>query len=101
MPEIDLGEFWSGYHGTLARIRAERPATVDAVAGILNDFEDPSAGIAFFGHNADDQLSHALSDTGWTVTYLEHDYLWDAQSPSGGEWLHCVEGDIYRGRYRH
>lgn len=95
---LSLGSFWEGYDATLARIRRERPVTVDEVVKILNDFQSPSAGIAFFGNNADDHLSDALAEMGWDVRYIEHDYLWEAQSPAG-EWLHNVEGDVYRGRY--
>lgn len=95
-----LDSFWAGYDATLARIRAERPATVDAVVTILNDFQPPSAGIAFFGNNADDRLSDALLDAGWDVDFIERDYLWEAHNRRSGEDLHYVEGDVYRGGYR-
>jgi hypothetical protein len=94
-----LREFWSGYEKTLSRIRTERPTTADAVATILNDFQPPSMGIAFFGNNADDSLADALRDAGWTIRFLENDYLWEASSPSG-TWMHYTEGDVYSGRYR-
>lgn len=84
-------DFWAGYAATLARVRAERPSTVDGVAAILNGFQAPSAGTAFFGNNADDRLSDAL------VRLLERDYLWEARHPGSGEWLHYVEGDVYPG----
>ena len=92
-------DFWSGYAATLARVRAERPGTVDGVAAILSGFQAPSAGIAFFGNNADDQLSDALADAGWQLRFLERDYLWEARHPGTGERLHCVEGDVYPGPY--
>jgi hypothetical protein len=97
---MTLDGFWAGYDRTLARVRAERPATVDAVAVILNDFQPPSAGVAFFGNNADDTLAMALADAGWDVEYLGADYLWQAQNRATREWLHDVEGDVYPGRYR-
>jgi hypothetical protein len=92
-------DFWSGYAATLARVRAERPSTVDGVAAILSCFQAPSAGIAFFGNNADDQLSDALADAGWQLQFLERDYLWEARHPGTGERLHCIEGDVYPGPY--
>ncbi|HEY1700758.1 MAG TPA: hypothetical protein VGG75_13680 [Trebonia sp.] len=91
--------FWAMYAATLARVRAERPSTVDAVAAILNDFQEPSSGIAFFGNNADDHLSYALRDAGWNLRYLENDYLWEAENRVTGETMHYVEGDVYRGSY--
>jgi hypothetical protein len=92
-------DFWAGYAATLTRVRKEQPDTVDALAAILNDFQPKSAGVAFFGNNADDQLAAALRDAGWHLRFLEHDYLWEAQHPRTGEWLHYVEGDVYPGRY--
>jgi hypothetical protein len=94
-----LDSFWAGYELTLARIRAEKPATLAEIAKILNAFQEPQAGAAFFGNNADDQLALALADAGWVVGYLEGDYLWEAGNPASGEWIHYVEGDLYEGRY--
>jgi hypothetical protein len=95
-----LDSFWAGYSRTLARIRAERPTTVEAVTAILNDFQPPSAGVAFFGNNADDTLAAALSDAGWRLRFIGGDYLWQAQNKTSLAELHCVEGDVYAGPYR-
>lgn len=94
-----LSEFWEGYDRTLKRIGDEEPQTLAAVAAILNDFQPPSAGVAFFGNNGDEHLSVALMGVGWDVRFIEHDYLWEATSPIG-DTLHYVEGDIYPGLYR-
>jgi hypothetical protein len=96
---MGLDSFWAGYDATLAKVRAERPTSVSAVAAILNEFQRPSVGVAFFGNNADDQLSLALRDAGWDVIYIEGDYVWEAHQPVSGAWLHNVEGDVYAGRY--
>lgn len=96
-----LDSFWAGYDATLKRVRKERPETLASLAGILNAFQPPSAGTAFFGNNADDHLSLALRDAGWDVQFIEGDYLWDAFNPKSREWIHCVEGDVYPGGYRH
>jgi hypothetical protein len=93
-------DFWAGYAATLARIRADRPSTAAGVAAILNGFQAPSAGTAFFGNNADDRLSDALADAGWQLRFLERDYLWEARHPDSGERLHYVEGDVYPGPYQ-
>jgi hypothetical protein len=97
---LSLNSFWAGYDATLARVRAEKPDNLKALAAILNAFQPPSSGVAFFGNNADDQLSLALRDAGWDVQFIEGDYLWDAYSKSGDEWIHCVEGDLYAGPWR-
>ncbi|MBO0813829.1 MAG: hypothetical protein J2P30_01545 [Actinobacteria bacterium] len=100
---MSLDGFWAGYDATLARVRAEKPATLEDLAGILNAFQPPSAGAAFFGNNADDQLALALRDAGWYVHWLEGDYLWEAHRPGPGGstvWIHYVEGDVYGGPYR-
>jgi hypothetical protein len=94
-----LDDFWRGYDATLARVRLERPSTTAAVVEILNAFQPPSAGIAFFGNNADEHLSTALAAAGWDVRYIEGDYLWEAHQPTTGAWLHNVEGDVYDGQY--
>jgi hypothetical protein len=97
---MGLDAFWEGYDRTLKRVRDEKPTNVTDLAAILNAFQPPSAGVAFFGNNADDQLPHALRDAGWDVQYIEGDYLWDAVYPPTKEWIHCVEGDLYAGRWR-
>ena len=93
-------DFWAGYAATLARVRYEQPSTADGLAAILNRFQAPSAGTAFFGNNADDQLCDALADAGWDLRFLERDYLWEARHPGTGERLHYVEGDVYPGPYK-
>lgn len=94
---MSLADFWRGYDATLARVRMGRPATTAAVVALLNDFQRPSAGIAFFGNNADDRLSEALADAGWDVQFIEGDYVWEARHPHSGAVLHSVEGDVYDG----
>lgn len=96
---MSLDAFWRGYELTLHRVRLERPATVEQLAAILNDFQPPSAGVAFFGNNADEHLSDALAEAGWCVHYIEGDYLWEAHHDGGGQ-IHYVEGDVYPGPYR-
>lgn len=97
---MDLASFWAGYETTLARVRDERPDTLASLAAILNAFQPPSVGVAFFGNNADEQLSGALTTAGWDVRFIEGDYLWEARHPATGAWIHYVEGDIYDGRHQ-
>jgi hypothetical protein len=91
------GGYWAQHDAIAARIRAERPRTLGALTAILNTFEPPSSGVAFFNDD-DGDLPAALEAAGWTVRY-EARYLWEAQSPTG-EWMHYVEGDVYGGRNR-
>jgi hypothetical protein len=95
--------YWKAYDATLARIRMHRPQTVDAVAAILGDFQQanqPDPAVGFFPSGGDDYLADALSDAGWTIRYIEGDYLWEALSKATGQDLHYIEGDVYRGPYR-
>jgi hypothetical protein len=98
--------FWQAYDAMLARIRAERPQDIRTLFDILRDVApEPSAGEAFALEGG--SLMLALVDAGWLMYGIEGDYLWEARSPTGppplpsrGEWIHYVEGDVYRGRYR-
>ena len=94
---MNLASYWEAYQATLATIRKRMPATVDQVVEILNSFEDPSSGIAFFPSGADDTLSDAIFDAGWHIRYIEGDYVWQATNALTGQTFHYVEGDIYRG----
>jgi len=87
--------YWKGYHRTLATIRAERPATFAGLKLILDRFDRPSAGDAFFPGGADDTLADALSDAGWSVKFEEGDYLYTAVHPESGAVVQHVEGDLY------
>jgi hypothetical protein len=93
-------QFWAGYASTLARVRASKPRTLDALAAILNAFQPPSSGVAFFGNNDDDTLADALTDAGWHVEFIEGGYLWQASPLGSDEWIHYVEGDLDPGRWK-
>lgn len=96
MPNLDA--YWAKYDDTLKRVREEKPADLAALKVILDSFSAPSSGVAFFPNGADDQLDDALIDAGWSINYIEADYLWQAKSPTG-ERIHFVEGDIHEGRW--
>jgi hypothetical protein len=97
MPGLD--GYWRAYDATLARVRDERPADLAALKTILDAFCAPSSGVAFFPGGADETLADALAYAGWSVEWIEGDYLWGARSPTG-EYIHHVEGDLYPGRWR-
>lgn len=88
--------YWDKYDRTLALIVEEKPQTVDGVKAILDQFEPPSSGLAFFPGGADDTLGDALHQSGWSIDWREGDYLWVGRSKTG-ETLTYVEGDVYRG----
>jgi hypothetical protein len=88
--------YWERHAATLARIRAESPSTFAGVRLILDVFTPRSSGDAFFPDGGDDTLADALTDAGWTVTYLEGTYLYRASHPSGAV-LTYVEGDLFEG----
>ena len=92
---MSLDLYWQAYDRTLALIRAERPATFAALKLILDRFEPPSSGDAFFPGGADDTLADAIMDAGWSLAFEEGDYLWTATHPYSGAVIHHVEGDLY------
>jgi len=93
---MSLDAYWNKYDSTLSRIRAEKPTTFAALKEILDSFEPPSSGDAFFPGGADDSLADALHDAGWHVNFQEGDYLWLGTSPAGHR-ITYVEGDVYEG----
>lgn len=90
-----LDAYWAAYDRTLARVRTERPNTFDALKAILDAYEPPSSGDAFFPGGADDDLADALHDAGWTLRFTEGVYVYTATHPTTGARLEHVEGDIY------
>lgn len=92
-----MDAYWTKYDQTLARVVSERPTTFDDLKVILDSFEPPSSGEAFFPGGADETLGHALTAAGWRVNYREGDYVWVARSAFSGELITYVEGDLYRG----
>ena len=95
----NLTAYWAKYDATLARVRAEKPDTLAKLKVILDDFEPPSSGVAFFPGGADDTLAEAMDDAGWDVNWIEGDYLWDASNRHSKEAISHVEGDLYAGFY--
>jgi hypothetical protein len=93
---MNLANYWAQYGATLERVRTEKPHTLLELKAILDSFEPPSSGVAFFPGGADDTLADALSDAGWAIHYIEADYLWEARSPTS-QYIHHVEGDLYDG----
>lgn len=87
--------YWQEYDALMARIRDERPADVTTLFAILGKPE-ASAGQAFAIEGG--SLMSALEAAGWDVWPIERDYLWEARTPGGADWIHYVEGDLYRGR---
>jgi hypothetical protein len=94
--KVNNTTYWAKYAETLARVRTEKPHDLEGLKKILNAFEAPSSGAAFFPNAADDTLADALEDAGWRVQYIESDYVWSAKSPTGA-YIHYLEGDVYAG----
>ena len=95
MPNLDL--YWRRYDATLARIRADKPDTFTALKAILDAFEPPSSGDAFFPDGADDTLADALEDAGWHVEFREASYVYYAKHSKTGARLSYFEGDLFEG----
>ena len=92
---MSLRAYWAAYDATLARIRQQQPDTFPALKAILDAFQPPSSGDAFFAGGADDTLGDALADAGWRITWREGDYLWDAWHPATRARIEHVEGDVH------
>lgn len=93
---MNLDAYWNRYDATLTRIREEKPQSMDDLKKILDTFEPPSSGEAFFPGGADETLAGALHTAGWSISYREGDYVWVGVSKTGEKVSH-IEGDLYRG----
>lgn len=94
---MSLEGYWRKYDETLARIRSERPDSFAGLKLILDEFEPPSSGDAFFPDGADDTLADALSDAGWRIAYSDGTYVYRAFNPTTSDVATYVEGDLYKG----
>ncbi|MWB98313.1 hypothetical protein [Agromyces seonyuensis] len=97
---MSLRAYWAAYDATLARIRAEKPDTFTALKAILDAFEPPSSGQAFFPDGADDTLADALEEAGWDVNFRDGTYVYYAVHFATHASLAFVEGDLYEGLHR-
>lgn len=91
----NLDAYWAMYDATLARIRNEKPDTFTALKAILDAFEPPYSGDAFFPGGADDDLADALHDAGWDIAFTEGVYVYTATHPATRAKVQHVEGDLY------
>lgn len=91
-----MKSYWDAYDRTLARIVHEEPQTMEALKVILDCFEPPSSGVAFFPGGADETLADAMHKAGWSIDFREGDYVWVGRSRAG-EFITYVEGDLYEG----
>jgi hypothetical protein len=92
---MNLDAYWAAYDATLARVRTEKPDTFAELKAILDSFEPPSSGDAFFPGGADDDLAEALNDAGWEIRFNEGNYVYMARHPRTRAKLHYIEGDVY------
>lgn len=90
-----MDAYWRMYDHTLATIRTEMPSTFAGLKLILDRFQPPSSGDAFFPDGGDDDLASALHDAGWMIRLQEGTYLYKATHFRTGAKLQYVEGDLY------
>jgi hypothetical protein len=88
--------YWNLYDLTLARIAEEKPQSFEVLKELLDAFQPPSSGDAFFPGGADESLADALHTAGWEVAYGEGDYVWVGKSRIGVV-ISYIEGDVYLG----
>lgn len=91
-----MDAYWKQYQLTLDHIENVKPQTFDGLKAILDEFEPPSSGEAFFPGGAEETLGDSLFKAGWRIEWIEGDYLWLGTSRTG-EVISHVEGDLYRG----
>lgn len=92
---MNIDGYWTVYDATLARVRQEQPDTFTALKGILDAFQPPSSGDAFFPGGADDDLADALANAGWELRFFGAGYVYSAKHPVTRAKLHYIEGDLY------
>lgn len=88
--------FW----GTVAqflntvRVATDAASVVATARTMFKDDQPANSRQAFFpGSGGNEQLSEALSDAGWTFTFIEGGYYYTATAPNGSA-LTYIEGDI-------
>lgn len=92
-----LKDFWERIDESLDRIAVEGK-TVEDVIRILNEYDSPSSGDAFFGGSGGDrQLLDALLDAGWRPVWVEAEYYFAVKEPHSDAGLTYIEGDVERG----
>jgi hypothetical protein len=90
-----LDQFWAAVDAQLAELATAKSAT--DVVSILNKYENPSCGDAFFaGSGGDGSIADALDEAGWHFPDFRADYHWCATAPDGSQ-VTYVEGDVYYG----
>lgn len=97
---MPLDTYWTDYDATLRRVATERPATFADLKPILDAFQPPSSGDAFFPGGGDDDLMGALTAAGWVVIWARASYFYAARHPDSGAVLTYIEGDVYEGNRR-
>ena len=71
------------------------PAEEKALIEYLGDLSAAELAANDFWPGDYDDLSCALMDAGWRVTW-HADYWFAAQRPDGGAWVEYIEGDLYQ-----
>lgn len=71
------------------------PAEENALIEYLGDLSAAELAANDFWPGDYDDLSCALMDAGWRVTW-HADYWFAAQRPDGGAWVEYIEGDLYK-----
>lgn len=90
--------FWVNVDAQLDHIEESRPSTAQQVIDVMNLYERPSSGQAFFaGSGGDRTLLGSLSKAGWFVYKIEAIYYWVAQHPDTKDLVTYIEGDVYIG----
>lgn len=90
-----MDSYWQRYNECLDRV-ARYGKTVDAVIGILGTYYPPSSGVAFHPGGADRDLLGTLTDSGWSVVWMEASYHYAIRDPRGSGFT-SVEVDLCRG----
>lgn len=96
---MERDPFWKFVNDGLYAIRNRPVVDYNGLREVFGKGLQPEvladAEVFFPGSGGDDQLIHAIEDTGWSITEMEASYHWRARSPDGSQTIEYVEGDVY------
>lgn len=91
---MSLDKYWKKYDETKALIVDRKPQNFADLKTILDAFQPPSSGHAFWPNGDGTHLVDELTHAGWHVIKWHEEFHYVIQAPSGQR-VEYVEGDLY------
>lgn len=97
---MDMKRYWAQYAETKALIVDTKPQSFAELKTILDAFQSPSSGDAFWPNGDGTHLADELAVAGWVVLVWFEEFHYVIENPAG-EFVEYVEGDLYlRPKYK-